>query len=262
MAFDFSKYTPQDVAQTAATPAATPTSTDPQYDPAMTNQIWSVMNAGPQGVEIDPGLKAARDYLMDKGLLQDVPANQGDSNTDERYTLGLNAPHNFSLYSLTGDTPADERSRLTSVQDVQGNGQKLYNPSDVKTDPLYGDMTHQGNVDANESGLMKAFWKVAPMLPGALAFGAPMMFGGLAGAGGATAGALVGDQTPGMFGGALNTGASAVGDNVFAGLPASLQKYLPEAIKQGIKGLGSNNGKFDFSKYISPAITQAIKGLG
>ena len=149
MAFDFSGYIPQSPAQQTqpAAPSAAPAT--PQYDPAMTSQIWKVMDAGPSGVADDAGLAKARDYLMQNGLLDDVAANTGDSNTAERYELGLNAPHDFSLYSKTGDTPANENARLSSVEQLQGNGQKLFNPPAVKHDPLYGDMTYRGNVDPN-----------------------------------------------------------------------------------------------------------------
>ncbi len=264
MAFDFSNYIPQSpTAASSPTQAAAPAApAAPQYDPAMTQQIWKVMDAGPTGVADDAGLAKARDYLMQNGLLSDVAANQGEGNTAERYELGLNAPHNFSLYSKTGDTPANENARLSSVEQVQGNGQKLFNPSAVKHDPLYGDMTYRGNVDPNESGAMKAFWKVAPMAPALLAGGVGLgMFGALDAAGGATAGGLVGDQTAGAFGGALNSGSGATASNIFADAPVWLQKALPDLLKTGIKGMASNNGKFDFSKYIPTGLQAIAKGL-
>lgn len=218
-------------------------------DPAMTQQIWSVLASDPNNV--DPSLTKARDYLMQNGMLNLVPANEGESNTAARYELGLNAPHNFSGYSLTGDTPAVEQQRLSSVQQVQGNGQKLFNPNLVSHDPLYGDMTLQGNVNPNESGLAKTFWKVAPMLPAA--FAAIMSGGALApllsqmpeaGATAADAGLLGLDAAPGW----------TQGFN------------LDKLVKSGISSLNSNDGKFNplglLSQLGGSALGNVAGGLG
>ncbi len=270
MAFDFSKYATQPPTAAApapvtpAAPQAPPAAADtPQYDPAMTSQIWKVMDAGPSGVADDPGLTKARDYLMQNGLLDDVAANTGDSNTAERYELGLNAPHDFSLYSKTGDTPANENARLSSVEQVKGNGQKLIDPTAVKHDPLYGDMTARGNVNPNESAAMKLFWQAAPMAPALLAGGVGLgLFGGLDAAGGATAGSLVGDQTASAIGGGALNGSTATASPLLSNAPSWLTKTLPNAVKTGISGLASGNGKFDFSKYLPMALSAAASGAG
>jgi hypothetical protein len=226
-----------DALNAAKTSAASP------LDPAMVNQIWSVLAAGPVGTGADPQLAAARDYLMQNGLLQDVPANTGDANTAERYQLGINAPHNFSGYALTGDTP-DEGLRLSSVQQMTGNGQTLVNPDMHAVDPLYGDLTLQANVKQPKSA-MDTFWKIAPMLPGLFAFGLPSLLGeGLSAAGGATAGALAGDQTLSDIGGGALSGTASASD-ALSSLPSWIQSQVPNAIKGGIGSLNSNDGKFN-----------------
>lgn len=211
-------------------------------DPAMTQQIWKVLGSDPNSV--DSSLAPARDYLLQNGLLNLVPANTGESNTAARYELGLNAPHNFAGYSQTGDTPP-EAMRLSSVEQMHGNDQSLYNPDVHAVNPLYGDMTLQGNVKQPSSG-WDTFWKVAPMIPAA--FAAIMSGGALAPllaempeAGGATAGSLVGDATSsGAYGG---MGASA-GDFA-SSLPSWVTNQIPNAIKGGISSLNANDGKFN-----------------
>lgn len=205
-------------------------------DPAMTQQIWKVLGSDPNNV--DPSLSSARDYLLQNGLLNLVPANNGESNTAARYELGLNAPHNFAGYSQTGDTPT-EPMRLSSVEQMKGNDQTLVNPNLHATNPLYGDMTLQGNVKQPSRPLEDTFWKVAPMLP---ALFATIMSGG------ALAPMLA--SMPEAGGTAANAG--------LLGLEAAPSWAeglgLDKLIKGGISSLNSNNGKFNPMSMLGPLL--------
>jgi hypothetical protein len=143
--------------------ATTPPPAAPTYNADYTKDIFKIMSLGPQQVNADPQLAKERDYLMEQGLLHDVPANYGEGNTDERYELGLNAPHNFAGYALTGDTPK-ESMRLVNVEAAKGNDQTLHDPGMVAHTQLWGDMTYQGNIVQPKTG-WDTFWQVAPMLP-------------------------------------------------------------------------------------------------
>ncbi len=210
------------------------------------------------------------------------------------------------------NSAANEAGQLVYAGDINdtsgsaNNGdQKLLNPSATMTDPNWGTFTQQGNIDQSHGTLSDLGWKIAPLVP---AIAATLLSGGAGAAmfgalpessanSALSAGMLAGDQTAGMFGGALNTGVEATAGDVLSSLPASIQKYLPNAVKSGISQLGSNGkynplsmiegaagsmlnlppsimqainagvglsqgGGFDFSKYLPQGISMLTKGIG
>jgi hypothetical protein len=271
MAFDFSKYT-TDTSTSGASPA--PASSIAEYtpgygagpasdlDPALAKQLFSYIGKN----DSDANLlgEDTKNQLIQKGLLKPITQGGGEGGDvgQTTYELGDNAPTNFEGHTTrTDNTPG--LSRIIGADSGAAKDQGLVNPAAVKNDPMWGNVTYAGNKNQHDS--MDTFWKVAPFIPSLFAMGAPLLFSGLAGAGGATAGALVGSQTPGLFGGALNTGAAATASDFFASAPAWLTKAIPKLAESGIKGLASGNGKFDFTKYISglagSAVSQFAKGL-
>jgi hypothetical protein len=269
MAFDFSSYIPQ--SPTQATPAATtPTSSVGQYtpgfsegpsanlDPALASQLFGYIGK----TDSDANLLGAdtKQKLIDAGLLKSITqggAEGGDAQTT--YELGDNAPTNFEGHTTRIDnTP--EYQRVIGADSGAAKDQGLINPNAVKDDPLWGKVTYAGNKNQHDS--MDTFWKVAPFIPSLFAMGAPLLFGGLAAAGGATAGGMIGSQTlSDIGGGTIAQGGAATASDLFAGAPAWLQKALPDLAKSGIKGLASGDGKFDFSKYIPTGLQAIAKGL-
>ncbi len=268
MPFDFSQYLPPPPGQTSpqAAPPQSVAQYDPGYntapttpvDPALASQLFKYVGLN----DSDANMQGAdtKQKLIDAGLLKSITEGAGGDGGDVGqtfYELGDNAPSNFAgNISHTDHTP--EMQRIIGADTGVAQAQGLVNPSAVYKDPEFGNVTTSGNLNRKDPG-WDTFWKVAPILPGLLAGGAGALFSGLDAAGGATAGALAGDQTAGAFGGALNTGVDATS----SGLSMSpwLTKALPQLIKQGISGLNSN-GKFDFSKYIPTGIQAIAKGGG
>lgn len=271
--FDFSSYLPPPPGQTGeatSTTAASPQSVaqyTPGYtqgsnaglDPALASQMTKYVGLSDSDANnIDPAVKQ---QLIDAGLIKSITeggAEGGDAQTF--YELGDNAPSNFAgNISHTDHTP--EMQRIIGADTGVAKAQGLTDPSAVYKDPVFGNVTTSGNLNRKDPG-WDTFWKVAPMLPGLFAMGAPMLFGGLAGAGGATAGAMVGDQSlSDIGGGAIAQGGSATAGDLLSNVPW-LQKYLPQLAKQGIGQLNSSNGKgFDFSKFIPMGLQQIAKGL-
>ncbi len=274
MAFDFSQYLPPPPsASGTSTPAPssvaqyTPgytqgsAATNAALDPALTSQLFKYVGLD----DSDANMQGAdtKQKLIDAGLLKSITEGAGGDGGDTGqtfYELGDNAPTNFAgNITKTDHTP--EMQRIIGADTGIAATQGLTNPSYVKNDPVWGNVTTSGNLNRKDPG-WDAFWKVAPMLPGVLAMGAGSLFGGLADAGGATAGGMVGSQSlSDIGGGAIAQGGSATASNLFANAPAWLQKALPDLVKTGIKGLNSN-GKFDFSKYIPTGLQAIAKGGG
>ncbi len=265
MAFDFSKYVPQ--SPTAAAPPSSVAQYAPGFtqgtsndglDPALASQLFNyVGRTDADANQFDPQVKQK---LIDAGLLKSITeggAEGGDAQTF--YELGDKAPSNFAG-NITHTDHTPEMQRIIGADTGVAKAQGLVNPAAVKDDPVWGKVTTSGNLNRKDPG-WDTFWKVAPMLPAVFAAGAPMLFGGLSGAGGATAGSMIGNQTlSDIGGGAIAQGGSATASNIFANAPAWLQKALPDLLKSGIKGLNTSNGKFDFSKYIPTGLQAIAKG--
>ena len=265
MAFDFSKYTgdasgatpPPSIAQ--YTPGFNTAPTTP-IDPALASQLFNYV--GQSDADLATADQGVKQKLIDAGLIQSLTEGGAEGGQAQQfYELGPNAPSNFAgNISHTDHTP--EMQRIIGADSGVAKDQGLLNPSAVYKDPTFGNVTTSGNLNRKDPG-WDTFWKVAPLLPSLFAFGMPLIAGaaGLAGAGGATAGTMIGNQTlSDIGGGAIAQGGSATAGSMLSNLPW-LQKMFPDLLKTGIKGLASNNGKFDFSKYISPAVTQLAKGL-
>jgi hypothetical protein len=265
MAFDFSKYIPDQ--STGTTPPSSVAQYTPGYtegsntglDPAIASQLFNYIGRSDSDANLqDPDVKQK---LIDAGLLKSITYAGGEGGEDQQfYALGDKAPSNFAgNISRTDHTP--EAQRIIGADSGVAKAQGLLNPNAVYKDPVFGNVTTSANLNRKDPG-WDTFWKVAPMLPGLFAMGAPMMFGGLTGAGGATAGGMIGNQTlSDIGGGAIAQGGSATASNLLSNM-RWLQKLFPDLVKTGIKGLASNNGKFDFSKYIPTGLQQIAKGLG
>lgn len=301
MPFDFSSYLPPPPGQTGGpastfspqTMGALPTGITQQDIPQMQslmfhpvtnpdeqiqrdgegNVLGSFKDLSPDAYKTQKAQWNEQQKLIDAHLLQQQTTgntSQGEAPTTYNQ-LGSAAPAQLSghdSYSGSLGTNKGELGRLVytgklndSTGDYTNKDQKLLNPSAVGTDPNWGQYTTAANIDHKDPG-WDTFWKVAPMLPGLFAMGAPALFGGLTGAGGATAGAMIGDQSlSNIGGGAIAQGGSASAGSLLSNLPASFQKYFPQAVKQGIGQLNSNS-KFDFSKYIPTGLQMIAKGLG
>jgi hypothetical protein len=268
MAFDFSKYVPQSPASQTP-PAATPPSVgqytpgfgsgpDTNLDPTLAKQLFSYIGKN----DSDANLlgEDTKNQLVQAGLLKPITEGGQDSGGAQTfYELGDKAPTNFQGHiSQTDNTPETQRIIGADVTSKMGG---LTDPNAVYKDPLWGNVTTEGNKNQHDS--MDTFWKVAPFIPSLFAMGAPMLFSGLADAGAASAGLMAGDQTlSGIGGGAIAQGGSATASDLFANAPAWLQKALPDLTKTTIKGLASSGGKFDFSKYIPTGLQAIAKGGG
>jgi hypothetical protein len=218
-------------------------------DPAVAAQLFQYVGKSDADTALlDPKVKQ---QLIDAGLLQSITeggAEGGDA--QQFYELGANAPTNFSGHiSRIDNTP--EAQRLVSPTQVQGMGEKLFNPNMVVHDPMFGDLTMQGNVDPNESTFSKIGWKVGSMAPAILAtvmssgMMAPML-SEMAGSGGATAGAMIGGQTlSDIAGGAIAQGGAATAGDLLSGLPSWVTSQVPGAVRGGITQLGTGDGKFN-----------------
>jgi hypothetical protein len=218
-------------------------------DPAIASQLFQYVGKSDADTQLlDPKVKQ---QLIDAGLLQSITEGGAEGGDPQQfYELGANAPTNFSGHiSRIDNTP--EAQRLVSPTQVQGMGEKLFNPNMVVHDPTFGDLTMQGNVDPNESTFSKIGWKVGSMAPAILAtvmssgMMAPML-AEMAGSGGATAGAMIGGQTlSDIAGGAIAQGGAATAGDLLSGLPSWVTSQVPGAVRGGITSLGSNDGKFN-----------------
>jgi hypothetical protein len=232
-------------------------------DPAIASQLFQYVGKSDADTQLlDPKVKQ---QLIDAGLLQSITEGGAEGGTPQQfYELGANAPTNFSGHISHVDlTP--EAQRLVSPTQAEGMGQKLFNPNLVAHDSLFGDLTMQGNIDPNESTFSKIGWKIAPMIPMALA--AIMSGGALAPllasmpeAGGATAGAMIGGQTlSDIAGGAIAQGGAATASDLLSGLPSWISSQVPGAVRGGISSLPGNDGKFN---PLGTALSIGSAGLG
>ncbi len=298
MAFDFSKYIGQ-------APAAAPTPSVAQYasgytqgsneglDPALASQLFNYVGRN----ESDANLQGedTKQKLIDAGLIKSITYSGGEGGEDQQfYALGDKAPSNFQgNISHTDHTP--EAQRIIGADSGVAKAQGLVNPNATYKDPTWGNVTTSSNLNRKDPG-WDTFWKVAPMLPGLFAMGAPMLFGGLAGAGGATAGGLIGNQTVSEIGGgAIAQGGSATAGNLLSSLPSGITSRFADLVKNSISSLNSKKGfnpvsaalglaggipgvgqftpavqaamnlagggGFDFTKYIPMGLQQIAKGL-
>jgi hypothetical protein len=322
MAFDFSKYIP--AASTPDTLGALPAGVTPQDvsqmyslqmhpvenpDDVMIrdtdgNVTGSMKDLNADGYATQKAQWDEQQKLAEAGLLSGPQKVGGAEGGDPQTVQWLGSAAPAQLSGHNDYNPAlglKEGQRLVYAGDLNDstgtykNDLKLLNDNAVYNDPNWGKLTYAANVD-HKDGMWDMFWKVAPMLPGLFAMGAPALFGGLTGAGGATAGGLVGNQTSGMFGGALNTGVDATAGSLLSDAPAWFAKQFPELVKGSISGLNSSKGKlnplsmamqlaggipgassvmpfanmaltlgrgggFDFSKFLPQGISMLAKGL-
>jgi hypothetical protein len=163
--------------------AASTTTSSP--DPKFAGQIWDVMQISPDdnrfkatipytdsdgnssgqmiaNPNYDPNLTEARDYLLNNGYITSGGGGGGGSegNTENRYHVGPNAPHNFASYDLSGDTAALGQ-RLVPVNG--SNRDRLINPDFTEKTP-WGTLTMMGNVKAPKYGWQDALWQYAPLI--------------------------------------------------------------------------------------------------
>jgi len=213
----------------------------------------------------DPKLTAARDWLTQNGMLNYNPANTGQGNTPGYFSAGSLSPLGSDVWSKDGATGvSNPKNGGWLVQTPQeGTGHSLINSSQQGDDSMWGKITNEANVKDDHANDL--FWKIAPMLP--MVFATIMSGGAMAPllaempeAGGATAGALVGDQTAGMFGGALNSGTGATAGGLLDSASPWLSKSLPNTIKSSISSL--NSGKFNPTSTLTGLAGSAIGASG
>lgn len=247
--------------------AAQPTATYGALPPGITtddiNQMWNLQNnpvTDPNGVmntdsegnitgsfqDLDPdAYKAAetqwqeQQKLQAAGILGPVSQSGGaDGSPMQNNThFGDAVPASFVGHDNYVDTPqGTPEGQATRVTSTNVPGQTdLYNKDAVFNDPNWGSLTTTGNINQHTQ-LSDTLFKYAPLAVAAFAGAAPLMFGDLAAAGGATAGGLAGDATStGAYGGA----ASAAPGNAFSGMPSWLQNAIPNTVKSGITTLGN-----------------------
>jgi hypothetical protein len=282
MAFDFSAYQP-------STPAAAPTAG--ALPPGITQNDIQQMNylqANP--VANDPSQQMVYDTDGNSmGLMKDLhpdvyqqsedqwneqqkltsagllggPQKVGGADGGDQQTVqyfGGAVPASFAGHSdYNPNTPQGtnqgELGRIVYTgQENDSSGsfdtnKKLIDSNAVYDDPNWGKLTTLANID--QKSPMDTFWKIAPMIPMAIATimssgAAAPLFAGLDNAGGATAGAMIGDQTASdIAGGAIAQGGAATAGNALAGSSAWFQKMFPNLVKGGISSLpggGKNTG--------------------